>query len=449
MLKLYLESYDPFIFFRLKVDLQKAQSACEQLSEQLMNAEAAKEKFEAEATNFREDAELARKAKEAALEERAEATQKHQVLSIYFNQREAELQKQLGVQTQRLGEVEVDSESVSKKLNLLYDELESYKSQCKSLKQEMEEQERSLKAQNAALEKKQHESWVTVRQETRRMTEAKTEMQTLRTRLTVAESKLAEKTVEIDKIMEENRAMKESMDCINNHQILKPEAIYANGGHDLPSINSSGPNSINEEPPPELPLLPPAFPAFMQPAPPPMMPYPADIRPAPLGRRSPPHSGRGRRDDSRSPSPGVPYGGDRGGRGNFPRDVSPTPSDRSDRSSRYASSSYDYDEGRYSPPYHAPPPPRHRRRHSRDDRSPDRSGYISSRSERSDYERDYRDTPPRVGGNPGGVSGSSRRRNSRDVDYGGQDYDYQRRDKRSDRLKESRHGPTKTSSPMM
>ena len=40
----------------------------------------------------------------------------------------------------------------------------------------------------------------------------------------MAESKLAEKTVEIDKIMEENRAMKESMDRINNHQILKPEA---------------------------------------------------------------------------------------------------------------------------------------------------------------------------------------------------------------------------------
>jgi hypothetical protein len=35
---------------------------------------------------------------------------------------------------------------------------------------------------------------------------------------------LAEKTVEIDQIMEENRAMKESMDRINNHQILKPEA---------------------------------------------------------------------------------------------------------------------------------------------------------------------------------------------------------------------------------
>ena len=80
-----------------------------------------------------------------------------------------------------------------------------------------------MKSQNSALEKKQHESWVTVRQETRRMTEAQSEMQTLRTRLTVAESKLAEKTVEIDKIMEENQAMKEAMDCINNHQILKPE----------------------------------------------------------------------------------------------------------------------------------------------------------------------------------------------------------------------------------
>ena len=50
-----------------------------------MKAEAAKENFEVEAKNFREEAELARKAKEAALEERVEATKKHEVLSIYFN----------------------------------------------------------------------------------------------------------------------------------------------------------------------------------------------------------------------------------------------------------------------------------------------------------------------------------------------------------------------------
>ena len=61
-----------FVRYRLKVDLQKAQSACEQLTEQLMKAEAAKENFEVEAKNFREEAELARKAKEAALEDKAE-----------------------------------------------------------------------------------------------------------------------------------------------------------------------------------------------------------------------------------------------------------------------------------------------------------------------------------------------------------------------------------------
>ena len=76
--------------------------------------------------------------------------------------------------------------------------------------------------------------------------------------------------------------------------------VYLNGGHDLPSLTSSGPGSITEELPPDLPLLPPMMP-MMQTAPPPMM-YPADNRPAPLGRRSPPHGGRGGR-YSRSPSP--------------------------------------------------------------------------------------------------------------------------------------------------
>ena len=124
--------------------MQKAQSACETLTEQLTTAETMKEQFESEAKKLREEAEVARKAKEAVLEEKNEMTKKHEVLTSYFNQREAELQKQLGVQTQRLDEVEVDSESVSKKLNMLYDELESYKSQCKSLKQEMEEQVKKI-----------------------------------------------------------------------------------------------------------------------------------------------------------------------------------------------------------------------------------------------------------------------------------------------------------------
>ena len=47
------------------MDLQKAQAACETLTEQLTNAETAKEKFETEAKKFREEAEIARKTKDS------------------------------------------------------------------------------------------------------------------------------------------------------------------------------------------------------------------------------------------------------------------------------------------------------------------------------------------------------------------------------------------------
>ena len=146
-----------------------------------------------------------------------------------------------------------------------------------------------------------------------------------------------------------------------------------NGTNSMPS---SGPGSLHDhdELPPDLPPLPEVVPPFpihhpmMPPVVAPMQMHPqmmyntADTRPAPLGGRlSPPHGGgrSGGRYPNRSPSP-PPYSNGASGRY---RNVSPSPSERSDRSS------YSYDEGRYSPP---PYPPRHRNRHSRDDRSPDR-----------------------------------------------------------------------------
>jgi hypothetical protein len=119
---------------------------------------------------------------EHSINEKVELNKKLEVLTTYFNQREAELQKQLGMTANRLTDTASTSESATKQLTSLLEELESYKSQLSLQKKEMEEQERSLKAQNAILEKKQHESWVTVRQESRRSAEAQSEMQTLRTR---------------------------------------------------------------------------------------------------------------------------------------------------------------------------------------------------------------------------------------------------------------------------
>ena len=96
--------------------------------------------FETQLKDQLSELEFSRKAKEEALKERMEMEQKHDVLRAYFNQREAELQKQLGLQSARLGDAESGSESTVKQLTLLSEEVESYKAQCKSLKTEMEEQ---------------------------------------------------------------------------------------------------------------------------------------------------------------------------------------------------------------------------------------------------------------------------------------------------------------------
>ena len=65
---------------------------------------------------------------------------KHEVLTHYFNQRNSELQKQLGLQMARLDDAEQGSESTAKKLSTLCDELEAVKSENKTLKHELEEQ---------------------------------------------------------------------------------------------------------------------------------------------------------------------------------------------------------------------------------------------------------------------------------------------------------------------
>ena len=155
-----------------KVDLAKATEACERLSGQLTIAEKEKSDITCQLSEHEKELEMSRAAKNEAVRVKLEIEQKHQVLTDYYNQREAELQKQLGLLSAKLGNAEEGSDSTSKKLSHLFDELESYKAQCKSYKAEMEEQERSLKAQNAALEKRHHESWVTVRQENRKMADA-------------------------------------------------------------------------------------------------------------------------------------------------------------------------------------------------------------------------------------------------------------------------------------
>ena len=85
----------------------------------------------------------------------------------------------------------------------------------RSLEKEMSEQERSLRAQNVSLERKQHESWVSQRAEARRSAEAQSEMSTLRARLTVAESKLVERELEATAKDEEIEAPKSTVEKLS------------------------------------------------------------------------------------------------------------------------------------------------------------------------------------------------------------------------------------------
>ena len=155
-----------------KVDLAKATKACERLSNELTIAENERNHISCQLSDYENELKTSRAAKDEAVRAKLEVEQKHNVLTDYYNQREAELQKQLGILSAKLGDAEEGSDSTAKKLSHIFEELESYKAQCKSYKTEMEEQERSLKAQNATLEKRHHESWVTVRQESRKMADA-------------------------------------------------------------------------------------------------------------------------------------------------------------------------------------------------------------------------------------------------------------------------------------
>jgi hypothetical protein len=430
-----------------KVDLAKATKACERLSNELTIAENERHHISCQLSDHENELKTSRAAKDEAVRAKLEVEQKHNVLTDYYNQREAELQKQLGILSAKLGDAEEGSDSTAKKLSHIFEELESYKAQCKSYKTEMEEQERSLKAQNATLEKRHHESWVTVRQESRKMADAQNEMQTLRNRLTVAETKLLEREVEIRNYQEETKTLKDAMENLAekssiSSQPISTQHLVANGSYqnglnvmepvagasgisglsssDGGSLAGNGPNDA-EGPPPDLPPLPmpsmtqPVFHHVPVPAPlglgpiPPQFPghqqimsnFPAEImrRPPPLGRRSPPRGGGGP-SYSRSPSP--PPADER-----YPHDADDarrhhniSSSARSDASNRrrprrngsgydsYGTSGYDYSPPA-SPRYNRSQAEERRSSRHSPDRFSNRSGQSGSEwTDREYYEHD-------------------------------------------------------------
>jgi len=298
--------------------------------------------------------------------------------------------------------VSTNADSTARKLMTVTEELDSTKGGMKALKNELEEQEKSLKAAVALQEKKAHENWVAARQAERKLTDLQTEVGTLRNRLTVTESKA--QVLEQEKI--------DLQATIQDMHAIKPGSVSGMNGTDSSAANSIVDAPLDPASLPPLPGLPmtssmpatlpplPMLPGMMVPplfggAMPPMM----DSRLPPLGRMSPPRDSRDRDMSHRSGSP------TRGG-----RDYSP--SSRSER------------RRRLSP--RRPSPTRS-----------DRGYYRESSSDRSLRRED------RYGG--------ERREERRSYDYDRHDEDYRRGDydrrARDQYLKDPPTGP-KTSSPM-
>jgi len=236
----------------------------------------------------RDESSRSREERDKVIREFNENEKKLEVLTEFFNKKEAELQKQIGLQSAKFGDVNLDAENTTKRLEIVTEELKTTRESLHSLKKELEDRERFLKAGVGDQEKKAHECWVSARQAERKVAELQSETSVLKSRLTIAESK--------NDSLEKEKGELEGA-------IKSMKSVKSESGADSCSLASST----------GLPSLPPlpgfnssmADPGLMM-APGMMMPGGLmSMRPAPLGEISPSPRTSRRSRSSRSPSP--PY----------------------------------------------------------------------------------------------------------------------------------------------
>merc|ERR1712038_446985 len=413
----------------LKIEGKKAAEARDALQEQVTKIQARLDEVESEAAAAKEEAATLREVRDEVVKDRGDVQRRLDVLTEFFNKKEAELQKQLGLQSAKFGDVSTDAESTARKLISVTSELDSTGAQVKLLRTELEDQEKSLKASVAAQEKKAHENWVAARQAERRLTEVQSEMSVLRNRLTVAESKNTLLEQEKEDLSGAVTMLQQNANKVELPGHGDPRSASTPPSESGLQASSPGPSSLPPLPglpslpgmlPPAMPTMPampmPGLPLSMPPIMPPMsgMPNPMfpsmpgmmslDSRPPPIGRMSPPTDSSRNRSfaASRSPSPDS-Y--DRGGyrRSSYrdssptsrserrlsPRRPSPTRSERGYRDRRDYQDYRDRDSHRY---YSS----------NGRDTSPDRYSDRSHRSDRGSSSRysprEERDRPAAAGG---------------------------------------------------
>nr|XP_027218516.1 transport and Golgi organization protein 1-like isoform X4 [Penaeus vannamei] len=397
-----------FDVIRVKAELQKVTNERNDLQEQLEDAEIAQKNLEEAMASIRSEVAGLRDHHDLAVKEKEEALSKLAVLSQYFEEKEAQLTKELESQEGLRVDAEGSAAAVAKKIQNYELEIASYKTQLDSLRKELDDQEQSYKSQIASHEQKAHDNWVQARAAERKHEEQRLENNQLKSRLAMMQK-------------EKEESQQQSMG------IIKPTAkrVDANGSMSSPGPildgmvdgNHSGPPSLHREvdsppiphplhgPPPMLPLMfPPGAP--IPPGVPPPHGLPPGVPPPPPGLPhglpppflpgEPPFMG---------PLPPLPGGRlpPAGGMSSppFRRSGSPSYEHRNDRYSPRSDRSH-FSDGRYSPPMlrrrpHSPDSHRNRSPDRRSDRtrSPDMR---SDRMRRSPDSRGDRRSPDRRSG---------------------------------------------------
>jgi len=321
---------------KLRVENKRNSEMKEALERELSELKTQLDTTESDMVKFKTEAVSLREARDEVVKDHTDLERRMEVLTEFFNKKEAELQRQLGLQSAKFGDVSTDAESSARQLVSVSSELDTTKEQVRIIRTELEDQERSLKAAVATQEKKAHENWVAARQAERKLTEFQGELSILRNKLTVYESQ--------NQLLEQEKSdLAETVNMLRVGQI-KTEPVTSNGLGSAPSLDSlpgpmtqtspSGPESL--PPLPGLPSLPGMSSALSSVGPVslpslPLLPAPGMMVPPmfgaggpmmPMEMRQPPLGGPrdNRSYSSRSPSPEY-HDRYRGGRY---RDTSPT-----------------------------------------------------------------------------------------------------------------------------
>ncbi|KAK9297111.1 hypothetical protein QLX08_009077 [Tetragonisca angustula] len=206
-----------------------------------------------------------------AEKEKKDAETRLEVLTNFFEEKEAQRQKEEAIWLQQQGEVV----STVERIQTMQNEIQNYKQQVEMLKREILDQEREYKNQISVLETKAHEQWVIARQVERRLEESKVEAGQLRNRLTLIEKNIND----VDSEAKLHRLE------ANGETTTSPPLFIGAESSSSPII-FSGSSSVPPPPPPSY--LHSLFPPYL----PPPLPNTSGVPPYEVGQRPPPLGGR-------------------------------------------------------------------------------------------------------------------------------------------------------------